>query len=343
MDTESPLNGFKLSVILPCFNGAATLAVQLQALTLQDWPGGWELIVVNNGSTDDSMAIVEAWRPRLVGLKIVEAHLPGTARLGVPHSYNTGIQAATGDAFVFCEADDEVAPGWLAAMGRALSAHDFVVARLDHRKLNAEWLHPPEGEGYQSAGLYRMPVAPHFYSASACGFGLSRSLYEKLGPLDIHFPIVHDGEYCWRAQLAGHALHFEPDALVHYREKSALMDRFRQGRNWGRDTIRLHHHFATAMGHLSLVRHLVSMVRLLPSGAGALLSRALGRPQGRGALAEWVWNFGWAAGKLQLILQKPALSPRKELGLAAPATAATAAAADQILASAHPPWPGPAA
>ena len=320
----------KLSVILPCFNGAATLAVQLEALTLQDWPGGWELIVVNNGSTDGSMAMVEAYRARLPVLKIVEAHAHGTPRLGVPHSYNTGIKAATGDAFVFCEADDEVAPGWLAAMGRALMAHDFVLARLDHRKLNADWLHPPHGEGYQSVGLFRMPVAPHFFSASACGFGLSRAIYEKLGPLNIDFPIVHDGEYCWRAQLAGYALHFEPEALVHYREKSALMDRFRQGRNWGRDTTRLHHHYGTAMGRLGLPRHLVSMARSLPAGAWAALSRVLRRPQGQAMLAEWIWSFGWAAGKLQLILQKPAVLPRKSLVAAASATAATAAAADQI-------------
>ena len=91
----------KLSVILPCFNGAQTIAVQLDALTCQAWPGGWELIVVNNGSTDSSMEIVEAYRSRLLELQIVQAHVPDTVRLGVPHSYNTGINAATGEAFVF--------------------------------------------------------------------------------------------------------------------------------------------------------------------------------------------------------------------------------------------------
>ena len=142
----------KLSVILPCFNGAETIAVQLQALVGQHWPGGWELIVVNNGSTDRSMEIVDTYRDRFRHLTVAQAHVPNTPRLGVPHSYNTGIKAATGDAYVFCEADDEVAPGWLAAMGHALTQHDFVVARLDHRKLNAEWLHPVQGNGMQSEG-----------------------------------------------------------------------------------------------------------------------------------------------------------------------------------------------
>ena len=102
------------------------------------------------------------------------------------------------------------------------------------------------------------------------------------------------------------------------------MARFHQGRNWGRDTTRLHHHYGTAMGRLSLPRHLVSMARLLPAGAWAALSRALLQPRGQTLLGEWIWNFGWAAGKLQLILQKPALFPKKGMALAAEA-AATAA------------------
>ena len=123
-----------------------------------------------------------------------------------------------------------------------------------------------------------MPVAPHFFWASACGFGLSRSMHEKLGPLSIDFPMVHDTGYCWRAQLAGYALHFEPEALVHYREKSALMARFRQGQNWGRDNTRRHHHSGTVLGRLSLPCHLMSMARLLQSGAQALLFRVFRHP-----------------------------------------------------------------
>jgi hypothetical protein len=53
---------------------------------------------------------------------------------------NVGVLAATGDAFLFCDVDDEVAPGWLAAMGEAVFRHDFVTCRLDSEKLNAPWL-----------------------------------------------------------------------------------------------------------------------------------------------------------------------------------------------------------
>lgn len=290
----------KLSVLLPCFNGAETIGVQLEALTVQEWHGGWEVIVVNNGSTDSSMQIVEQYRERLPGLKIVQAHVPGTPRLGVPHSYNTGIKSAGGEAFVFCEADDEVAPGWLAAMGNALAEHEFVVARLDHKKLNADWLHPHDyqGEGYQSAGLTGRQRYPYLLAASGCGFGLRRSLYEKIGPLSNTFSIVADAEYCWRAQLAGYKLHFEPKALIHYRERSGLKARFRQGRNWGRDFTRLLQHYGEPQKRFASLRQLIWIARCLPTGLWAFICWVLRLQRGRVLLPEWVWNFGWSSGKL---------------------------------------------
>jgi len=60
----------KLSVVLPCFNGAKTIALQLEALADQCWSEAWELVVVNNGSTDDSMQIVQSYRNLLPNLRI---------------------------------------------------------------------------------------------------------------------------------------------------------------------------------------------------------------------------------------------------------------------------------
>ncbi|WP_167784906.1 glycosyltransferase family 2 protein [Ramlibacter rhizophilus] len=295
----------KLSVILPCYNGAATLAVQMEALAAQAWPGGWELIVVDNGSTDGSAAIAEAFRDRVPDLRIVQAHAPGTPRLGVPHSYNTGIAAATGDAFVFCEADDEVAAGWLQAMGEALARHDFVAARLDHRKLNPEWLHPVHGEGYQSEHLSRLPGYPYLAHASGCAIGLRRAVWERVGAFEVALPCVHDTDYCWRAQLQGFALHLEKAALVHYREKQSLPARLRQGRNWGRDYVRLLQRYGAPTRSLPRLRRLVWVLRCLSAGVPVGLRAGLGLADGRRRLADWVWNFGWAWGEVLGTLGPP--------------------------------------
>src|SRR5262245_29795227 len=122
----------KLSVVVPCLNAEATLGAQLAALSRQSWPDGWEVIVADNGSTDRSREIVESYRGRLPRLNLVDA----SDRRGHAHARNLGAAAATGDALLFCDADDEVAPGWLAAMGRALAGHEFVACRYDQEKLN---------------------------------------------------------------------------------------------------------------------------------------------------------------------------------------------------------------
>jgi len=61
----------KLSVIIPCFNAATT--VQLEALAHQHWCEPWEVIVSNNGSTDETVAIVEQYQEKLSNLRIVDS------------------------------------------------------------------------------------------------------------------------------------------------------------------------------------------------------------------------------------------------------------------------------
>lgn len=47
----------KLSVIIPCFNGPEAIATQMEALTRPHWPGGWEVIVSDNGCQDGTCAV----------------------------------------------------------------------------------------------------------------------------------------------------------------------------------------------------------------------------------------------------------------------------------------------
>ncbi|MCY7285212.1 MAG: glycosyltransferase family 2 protein, partial [Cyanobacteria bacterium CAN_BIN43] len=180
----------KLSVILPCFNGAATIATQLEALASQQWSEPWEVIVVNNGSTDESMEIVQQYRDRLPNLQVVDAHTPGEPRKPVAHSYNTGIKASQGEAVAFCEADDEVAPSWVAAMGNALSTHDFVAGSLEYSRLNPTWLVAAYGSRFGSRPqeaelLGDQQVVPSRAFGSGCNLGMKRSLYDKVGELSL--------------------------------------------------------------------------------------------------------------------------------------------------------------
>lgn len=286
----------KLSVILPCYNGAATIAVQLEALTRQQWQGEWEVVVVNNGSTDNSMEIVESYRDRLPQLRIVEAyHAPGP-RQGVTHSYTVGFQAAMGDAFVLCEADDEVGDGWLTSMGKALQTYDFVAAALEYQRLNPAWL---VGDGWQQqsveAGLTTISPPLFLPYASGCSFGLQRSVYETIGFPDKTCGASWDTDYCWRAHLAGIPLHFVPEATIHYRLRHQLGDRYRQGKSWGKAHLALYRKYGPPPTRLKALKHYLRSTLQL---SHHLLQLPISI-RDRQKRANWVWGLGWCVGNWQ--------------------------------------------
>jgi glycosyltransferase involved in cell wall biosynthesis len=215
----------KLSVIIPCYNGAATIGVQIESLIAQECPWPWELIVADNGSTDESTAVVETYRPHLPALTIVDAG----DKKGAAYALNQGAKAASGDALLFCDADDEVGESWLAAMGAALTTHDFVACRFDMKRLNPGWsvLNNPQAEGIQT--IWYPPYLPH---AGSGGMGISRHWHEAIGGFDESLMILYDTDYCFRLQMRGVALHFVPDAVLHVRSRSTLPAIYRQAKGY---------------------------------------------------------------------------------------------------------------
>ena len=54
-----------VSVVVVMRNAAATIGEQLEALSRQDYAGPWEVVLADNGSTDDSVAVARQWEDRL--------------------------------------------------------------------------------------------------------------------------------------------------------------------------------------------------------------------------------------------------------------------------------------
>jgi glycosyltransferase involved in cell wall biosynthesis len=300
----------KLSVILPCYNAASTISIQLEALTRQQWSGWWEVIVVNNGSTDDSMAIVESYRDRLPSLHIVNAYDPSRPRLGVPHSYNTGIKAAIGDAFLFCEADDEVGAGWLGAMAEALTEHDFVACQMDYQKLNQPWRLEGFGQGFQTDSLCHLDFPPGLPFASACSFGMKRSVFETVGEMNTILPCSFEADFCWRAQSLGIQLQFVPNAVLHYRLRHTFQGMYSQAKGYGKDLILLRKYYGNAFGRLAPLHKLLEIVVDVPKGLWLLLLMIANMPKAKGHFSMWFWILGLQVGMLQGSLQKLPQMPR---------------------------------
>lgn len=97
------------SIIVPTFNSAETLDETLASLSAQTWRD-LEIIVVNDGSTDDSVSVAERHAARDRRIRILDQ-----LNRGLAGARNSGIAAARGEIVGFCDADDRWLPGKLAA------------------------------------------------------------------------------------------------------------------------------------------------------------------------------------------------------------------------------------
>ncbi len=274
-----------LSVIGPCFDAAGTIGTQLAALANQHWPEPWEVIVAENGSTDGTKQIVEQYKGRFPCLRIVDA----SDRRGAAHARNVGVRHAAGDALLFCDADDEVAPGWLAAMCTALTKHDFVASRMEAEKLSKPWALTARGCPQQN-GLQEYKYPPYLPHAATAGLGIKRHVYEGVGGFDESFGQLEDTNLCWQVQLAGTELHFVPDAMVHLRFRDTPAGMWRQARQYAEYNVKLYKKYRRlGMPKLSWKR-----------GAGAWrgILRHLPHVWQPDKRRRWLWNFNWSLGRL---------------------------------------------
>ena len=271
-----------ISVIVPCRNGADVLGTQLSALTRQSCEAAWEVIVVDNGSTDGSEAIARRFRGSLPRLLVVSA----LEKSGAAYARNAGARLACGENIAFCDADDEVGDGWLGAVERGLREHRAIAFRTDTRKLN-----PPEvvRESRQIEGLQQYTYPPYLpYSGST--IALRRELFMQLGGFDESMLACEDTDLCWRLQHAGVPLHFARDAVVHVRLRPTTRGMCRQARLWGEYNVVLYKKFRPlgmpALPRMQGLRNFVGVIRRLPQLAS------------RSSRARWLWDASWATGRL---------------------------------------------
>jgi len=108
----------RFSIVIPCLNEADYLADTVRSLRDQTFAGRYEIVVVDNNSTDDTAAIA-----RSLGVRVVPEPQPG-----VCWARQCGSLAATGEIVVSADADTWYAPDWLATIDRTFGTDEAVVA-----------------------------------------------------------------------------------------------------------------------------------------------------------------------------------------------------------------------
>lgn len=100
-----------MSIVVPVFNGAATIGRALDSLQNQDYPKNrYEIIAVNDGSTDNSAEVLRA----RAGIRVIT--LP--RNMGIPSAQNAGLAAAKGDIYVSFNDDCQAAPDFLTQIAK---------------------------------------------------------------------------------------------------------------------------------------------------------------------------------------------------------------------------------
>lgn len=215
-----------LSVIICAHNEEQHLRAQLAALLSQDWDGEWEVLVVDNRSTDSTARIVAEVASRDPRFRLVSAD----ERPGQSYGMNLGAAATRADRLAFCDADDVVAPGWVAAIARGLALHDVVTGPHELDRLNPGWLASSRGRSIEQ------PLGT-FYGIFPCirgaGWGIRRSVWERLGGMNEEYSAGQDIDFSRRCWLAGVDIVGLPDAVVHYRYRDNPKALWRQGFAYG--------------------------------------------------------------------------------------------------------------
>ena len=237
------------TVVIPLFNGLPYLVQLLDSLAVQDDTVPFEVILVDNGSTDGSRAVATTYSERL-NLCTIECR----RGQGQAFARNDGAAVAKSELILFVDQDDVLASSYVAEMVLALETAGIVAARVDTALLNPGWR---VRRLAQEDGLAGGPL-PWGYGGT---LGFRKAVFEQVQGFDESMKwAAEDEDLCWRAQMSGVVLKFAPDALLYYRFPKTNRALRRQGFRYGFAQTRLEHK------HRDLAGSTPGILKLLPRG-----------------------------------------------------------------------------
>lgn len=304
------------SVIVPVYNGARVIERCLDALADQTVdPGQWEIIVVADGSTDETPDVVEGWiarRPKVKAQLVVQHNAgPAAAR-------NRGAELAQGPLLLFTDADCAPEPDWIERLLAAFEETDVSGAKgvylTQQTALVARFVQAEYEDRYDRMADLEQIDAIDTYAA-----GYRRDVFLENGGFDTAFvrAACEDHDLSFRLAHRGYRLIFVPDVKVqhlHVESVGGYMRRKYHVGFWKSLLTRRHPQrivYDTHTPQTLKLQILLSglVVGLLPLGLGALIWPVLG----------FVW---WLIGVALLVFYLSAGSFLAKLWARAPRLAA---------------------
>ena len=222
-----------MSVIIPNWNGAHHLPTCLNSLRRQTHPN-FEVIVVDNNSSDDSLELMEKEYPDVRVIPLQENR-------GYAGGVNTGIREAQGEIIVVLNNDTEADPHWLTELWAGLERHPETGSATSKILLfdEREVIHTagdfytvdgiPGNRGVWQRDEGQFDQEENVFSACGGASAFRRSMLEELASKgqgeaahsqvfdEDFFAYCEDVDLGWRAQLAGYQCLYVPRAVIYHR------------------------------------------------------------------------------------------------------------------------------
>jgi glycosyltransferase involved in cell wall biosynthesis len=213
-----------ISVIVCTYNGSRTIQDCLEGLLRLEYPN-FEVLVVNDGSTDATADIVERYSFRLIN----------TENRGLSSARNTGLEAATGEIVAYIDDDARPDPHWLTYL--ALTFMSTTHAGVGGPNI------APAGDGLIADCIANAPGGPVHVLLSdqeaehipGCNMAFRKAALQAIGGFDTQFHTAGDDvDVCWRLQQQGETLGFSPAAVVWHHRRNSVRTYWRQQVSYGK-------------------------------------------------------------------------------------------------------------
>lgn len=229
-------NSKLFSVIVPVYNRANEIDEFLSSFVKQS-SKNFEVIIVDDGSTDNLKEVVEKYKPQLdIHYFYQENRGPGAAR-------NMGMEKANGKWFVFIDSDCTVPPDYIANLEAHLKEGDFDAfgGPDTYREDFSPFLKAVDYSMTSFIGTGGTRGASRSvakYYPRSFNMGIKREAYEKIGGMK-NLRHGQDMDYSNRIYRAGFKVKFLPDVYVYHKRRTNLKKFFKQIFNWGVTRINL--------------------------------------------------------------------------------------------------------
>lgn len=203
-----------VSIIVPTFNGGNRIAKCLDALKQQKSVVSTEILVIDDGSTDNTVEIARQYQD----IRVISQTNAGPAS-----ARNRGVLEARGAIVLFIDDDCVAAPHWLDAMIAPFEDPDVVGAkgayRTQQKSLIARFVQIEYEDRYR-----RMAKFPDIDFIDTYSAAFLRDKFLEVGGFDVNFPqaCAEDAELSYRMSARGWKMKFAREAIVYHTHPDTL-------------------------------------------------------------------------------------------------------------------------